>query len=436
MERGDMHRVLKMRKIKLNPTRDQKMMLNKFADGARYSYNAAVQAVNNGHKANKMQLRNHIVTLKDNTFFDDKQWLLQTPKVIRQQAVFEACKNFKAAWSNKRAGNINHFKMTYKSKKKSNGCYVLGLEKQLVIRNGKIVILPETIGEMRHFEKRNFQKHKLDSFQLQSRPTQGKDFVPRCDCYIRKDSSRNFWLMLPTYKDLVAPAADDRPLVAIDPGVRNFLTCYATDGDGFCLGKDMLAAAMGVLKSIDDVDSALSKATGKERRRLRGLKRRLYQKYKNVRDDHHWKIANALSKNYGAILLPHLETKALAGKLRTKTNREMQASSHWLFSQRLKEKCLEKDCVLMAVEEHYTSKTCGCCGRLNEHLGSSKVFTCPCGNVAHRDLHAARNILLKHLHTCELTPAVLQEIDAFVDPYKEGCEIETTANFTGLLHLI
>jgi hypothetical protein len=31
--------------------------------------------------------------------------------------------------------------------------------------------------------------------------------------------------------------------------------------------------------------------------------------------------------------------------------------------------------------------------------------------------HATRNILLKHLYTCELTPAVLQEIDAFVDPY-------------------
>ena len=170
----------------------------------------------------------------------------------------------------------------------------------------------ETIGEMRHFEKRNFQKHKLDSFQPQKRPTtdadgKGKDstvFVPQCDCYIQKDSSRNFWLMLPTYKDLVAPAAHERPLVAIDPGIRNFLTCYATNGDGFCLGKDMLAAAMGVLKSIDDVDSALSKATGRERRRLRCLKRRLYQKYKNVRDDHHWKIANALLLSCSGWFLP------------------------------------------------------------------------------------------------------------------------------------
>ena len=55
------------------------------------------------------------------------------------------------------------------------------------------------------------------------------------------------------------------------------------------------------------------------------------------------------------------------------------------------------DRTIFTGSEAYTSKQCGLCGRLNEKLGASKVFTCTCGCVADRDVHAARNILLRFL---------------------------------------
>jgi len=366
------------------------MMMQRFAAAARFTYNATVEEVNGGARANKMELRNRLVTEKNNTFFDDRRWLLDTPKVIRQQAVFEATKNFKAAWSNKRAGNIQKFAMGFKSKKKSNGCFVLGIEKQLGVKNGELRILPASLGRMRHFEKLPFEQ------------------APECDCYIRRDALGNHWLMVPIKKTVRAPSCDVRPVVAIDPGVRNFLTCYATDNRGFTLGKDMMERLMTILRRIDAIDSMLATCrTPVQRKKLRRHKLILYQKYKNVRDDCHWKISHFLAASFGTVLLPHLQTQALAAKLRTKTNREMQAGSHWLFLQRLKEKCFESSSVFLSPEEHYTSKTCGCCGRLNNHLGSSPVFACPCGNVSHRDLHAARNILLKHIFPSELPPSLL-----------------------------
>lgn len=387
-----------MRKIKLNPTREQKLLLNKFADAARFTYNETVAKVNGGEKANKMQLRNQLVTEKDNPFFEDKRWLLETPKVMRQQAVFEAVKNFKAAFTNKKQGHIERFSMGFKSKRKSNGCYVLGLEKNMRVKDGKLHILPSILGHMRHFEKLPFQE------------------VPECDSYIRKDAMKNFWLMVPFKKVIEPRGFDSRPVVSIDPGVRNFLTCYSTSGQGFCLGKDMVVKLMAILRHIDSVDSALSKSHHwAKRRALRRLKLKLYQRYKNVRDEFHWKLSTFLAESHGAILLPHLETQALAPKSRTKTNREMQASSHWLFLQRLKEKCIEKESVFVEAQEHYTSKTCGRCGALNHALGASSVFTCPCGNVCHRDLHAARNILLKHLHVCELPPAFMDAYAGLLD---------------------
>lgn len=411
--------IIKTRKIKLNPTREQKMLLNSFADAARYTYNETVARVNGGEKANRINLRNQLVTEKDNAFFEDKKWLLSTPKVIRQQAVFEAVKNFKSAFSNKKAGNIERFKMTFKSKKKSNGTYVLGVEKQLRVKDGKLAILPSFLGDMRHYERLPF------------------DTTPECDCYIRKDALKQYWLVVPIKVAGKPETYDNRPVVAIDPGVRNFLTCYATDGDGFCLGKDMLKALMDILKRIDAVDSHLAEAAdAKQRRKLRKHKLKLYQKYKNVRDDFHWKICKVLTDNYGAVLLPHLETKALAAKLRAKTNRKMQAISHWLFAQRLKHKCFERTVKILQPSEHYTSITCGCCGRLDRDLEDAEVYVCPCGNISHRDLHAARNILLKHLRVCELPPSVLEEIDAYVPSSAVCTEAENHANGEEVPHLM
>ena len=146
-----------MRKIKLNPTKVQKLTLNKYANGARYTYNACVAAVNDKtYTNNKFALRNAFVTTKDNPFFAGKEWLSGTPKVIRQQAVFEAVKNFKSAFSNKRNGNIERFKMRFKSlKDQRQQGYVIGIEKSVSFkdddllpgkRTGVLKILSNTIG--------------------------------------------------------------------------------------------------------------------------------------------------------------------------------------------------------------------------------------------------------------------------------------------------
>jgi hypothetical protein len=63
------------------------------------------------------------VTAKGNVFFENKQWLTETPKSIRQQAVFEAVKNFKSAFSNLRNKNIDKFKVRFKTlrRQRENG---------------------------------------------------------------------------------------------------------------------------------------------------------------------------------------------------------------------------------------------------------------------------------------------------------------------------
>ena len=85
-------------------------------------------------------------------------------------------------------------------------------------------------------------------------------------------------------------------------------------------------------------------------------------------------------------------------KISRQTKRLMYAFKFYQFRSRLKDKCEEKDCELLVVTEEFTSKTCGCCGELNESLGGSKVFRCPnCKVEMDRDDNGARNILIKNL---------------------------------------
>jgi putative transposase len=48
------------------------------------------------------------------------------------------------------------------------------------------------------------------------------------------------------------------------------------------------------------------------------------------------------------------------------------------------------------VEESYTTKTCGCCGKINTKVGGSSTFNCEkSGYKEDRDVNGARNIWIK-----------------------------------------
>ena len=150
-------------------------------------------------------------------------------------------------------------------------------------------------------------------------------------------------------------------------------------------------------RRIATTDARISAAaTVAERRKLLLHWLQLFRRYQRVRDDFHWKLIGAMTDRFSTVLLPHLETSRLCGGLRAKSNRQMFGVSHYLFKQRMAEKCEEKSVRFVEADEAYTSKTCGACGAINGGLGSSEVFKCPaCGLRCHRDLHAARNIYLR-----------------------------------------
>jgi putative transposase len=89
-------------------------------------------------------------------------------------------------------------------------------------------------------------------------------------------------------------------------------------------------------------------------------------------------------------------------KIGRKTAKDMLTWGHYQFKQRLKWKSryLNREDSIIDVTEEYTTKTCGNCGLINDHVVKQEVFDCKsCGLRADRDIHAARNILMKTLFT-------------------------------------
>ena len=66
------------------------------------------------------------------------------------------------------------------------------------------------------------------------------------------------------------------------------------------------------------------------------------------------------------------------------------------FRKKLEWKCSVYNKNLVIVDESYTSKTCGKCGKLTD-VGGNEIYHCEsCGFTCDRDINAARNIVNKN----------------------------------------
>jgi putative transposase len=202
-----------------------------------------------------------------------------------------------------------------------------------------------------------------------------------------------------------APPAWKHATIALDPGVRTFMTGYDADG-GVCeWGEADMGRIYRLCNRLDDLQSRWSRPSVRHRQRYRMKRaaRRIRLKIRNLVDELHKRLAKWLCENHRCVVIPEFQTSQMVRrgrrKIRSKTARAMCTWAHYRFRQRLLSKAREYPwCQVVITEEPYTSKTCGACGWINAKLGGSKVFRClRCGAEFDRDANGARNILLRHL---------------------------------------
>ena len=194
--------------------------------------------------------------------------------------------------------------------------------------------------------------------------------------------------------------------IALDPGVRSFLTGF--DGQNILeIAPGDIGKIAALCQRLDRVQSEVSLSKGQHNKRkrwkLRRLARSIRVRISNLVDDIHNKVAALLTKAYKHIFLPTFETSQMVVKKKrkicSKTARSMLSWSHYRFKQVLKVHAQKRGSIVHDVTEEYTSKTCSKCGHVHRKLGGNKKFACPeCGHTINRDWNGAINILLKSLN--------------------------------------
>lgn len=188
-----------------------------------------------------------------------------------------------------------------------------------------------------------------------------------------------------------------RAAIALDPGVRSFLTWY--DGKSYGeIGKNMWRKLKKLDLTANKLQGKLQKCKNKHKKsRLNKAIRRLNLKVRNKVKDMHYKTCNLLTR-YKYVFLPKFKVSDIVKKLNKRSRKPLLNLSHFQFKIRLIQKASETGTKVIICNEAYTSKTCSNCGTQNTKLGASKVFKCSnCHITADRDMNAARNIMIRVL---------------------------------------
>jgi putative transposase len=352
-----------------------------------------------------------------------KEWELETPKDIRAGAVNDACKALKSATANLKAGNIKFFNLNYKKKTQKKQCMVI--PSMLIKNNNGVIQIAKTyLKEHNEFKmgKRTIKKDEYKNMNIE------------CDCRLVKEK-REYWLFVPVKipeKKIVA--SHSLNYCGVDPGVRTLMTVFGNNGCTEYTHNEYLTDALdNKIKFLKSKRKIVKRKKTKEENKInqisehtkhKGKKQKKPSKYENdlplkpedrkknrvrkrkinkvekrksnITDEIQWKSINELLKSNDVIFFGDIKSHNLVkDKHNRNLNRRINNMKFYQFKQRLLFKSIEKNKHVVFVEEHYTTKTCSFCGKLNNPK-ASKIYSCGfCKKHVGRDENAAKNILIK-----------------------------------------
>lgn len=360
MDSGDT--VTKSRKIRLYLGKDQERLIEKWFGVARFCYNKTIEYLRQpGTKADWKAIKTGLLkNLPD--------WCDEVPYQIKSVAIRDACIAVREAKKKfAKSGSFNE--VSFKSRKNpTQSCYI---PKSALSIDG---IYKTILGKIRYGE--NLPQDLMDS-----------RLVRRYGRY---------YLTVP-YQEQRIVGENQARVVALDPGVRTFLTMFSEDSFGGIAVDDNLIIQRMCFR-LDDLISRMSKASAKKEKSMRVATDRLRRRITNYIDELHHKAARFLCDNFDVILLPTFETSQMVTKakrrIRSKSVRQMMSFAHYRFKQFLKHKAFETGKMVIDVCEAYTSKTVSWTGEI-VNVGSARNIKSNDGRKMDRDVNGARGIFLR-----------------------------------------
>jgi len=362
--------VLKAIKIRLYPTDNQSIYINKLIGSSRYVYN---QCLN--YKINEYSLWNNSTGIKDTgkhltELKQEKEWLNESHSKVLQQSLI----NLESAYKNFFKSGFGFPK--FKAKHYSNQSCRFPVDAISGIKGNRINI----INALKNI---HFKCSSQDEKYLNKNQSAIKSGT------LSKTKTGNYYFSILIDKPNKEIIKTSNHIIGIDLGIKDFIvSCEGTRYENLKskrLNKNKLAR----------VHRELSRKTkgsnNRERSRLRLAK--TYQKLTNIKEYYLHSITNQLLSENQTIVMENLNVN---GMLKNhKLAKSIQELSLNRFKTILRYKAEWYGREIIEVSRWFpSSKLCGACGYKNVNLRlNDREWVCPaCGVIHDRDLNAAMNI--------------------------------------------
>ena len=359
--------MIRVHVIKLYPTKEQEILLNKTAGACRFAWNQALSYWDKQYKEHCED-----PSVKKPTTFAVAKWYMDNREEWSKEIAYSCQRQ-----SILRLGTafINYFKRpdAFKHPKFHKKGYDDSFDVNndlAVFKHGRVSI--PRVGRVKIAEELRF-KGKI------------------CGYVVKKEAGNWFLVAtVDTTEDVKPLCSNPDSTVGIDVGLQH--PAVASDGTVLQLPTDKLDK---LEQKIKRYQKALARSKRNSKRSYKTLikKQRTQQKINNIRKDAVHKFTTAVSKNHGTVVIEDLDIqemrdKAPAKAVRRAFNKSLMNMVHFQLSY----KCQR---LVKANRFYASSKLCSSCGHKKEDLKiTDRVYTCEaCGLTIDRDLNAALNLM-------------------------------------------
>ena len=362
---------IKTMKFPIYPTKEQKLILNKWFHAVIDMYNITNRHILDFYKKNN-KIETFITIRK--LLLDKANELVKKTKInkhILDYSVKHCVEMYKSAITNLKNKNIKQF--TIKDLDYNRNRYNIVLEPANFSKTTNGFCVRE-LGEMKS------QRSLINLFKSNS--------------ILQFNKNNNSYYIISPFEYELKMTAKRENNCGIDLGVRTFATVYSPSktleiGTNLTLIIDKYNKKMDKIKSDKDL-----KIITEEK-----YKKLLYKygsKMRNKIDDLHKKVSVYLVKRYKNIHLGKISTSNVIsnkGNLKEIVKRRISVLSFYRFNETIKKMAIKYESNVNDVNEYMTSKTCHNCKNIHKELGANKVYKCEkCKIEIDRDINASINI--------------------------------------------
>lgn len=358
--------VNKTYKFRIYPNEEQEILLSKHFGCSRFVYNYFLNERKEQYQRDKKSdsYYKQAKTLTDLKKKQEYGWL----KEVNSQTIQFALRSLDTAYVNFFRGTAQFPK--FKSRKHKN---TFTIPQFGLVKDGKILIPKFKDGIRVKLDSREI-KGKIGKMNITKTPT-GKYYVSIFT------------------EQTIEQLPKTNKKVGIDLGLKDFL--ITSDGIKFKNNRYTKKYSRQLKKEQQHLSRKEKGSNGFEKQKLKVAK--IHEKIASCRLDTLHKVSYQLVKENDLIVVEDLNVKGMIRN--TKLSKHISDVSWGNFVNLLNYKCNWYGKELVKVNKFYpSSKTCNCCGWINQNLKlSEREWTCKCGETHDRDLNASKNILKEGL---------------------------------------